>query len=88
MATKIYRLPATSKVTGRSRSSIYADIKEGTFPPPVKLGPRSIGWPDDELDAYQRALRAGLSPQEAVKAAMKIRQDAIAEFETVRGTPR
>jgi prophage regulatory protein len=27
-----------------SRSSIYAAIKEGTFPPPVRIGARAVAW--------------------------------------------
>ena len=30
--------------TGLSRSTLYARIKAGTFPAPVSLGPRAVGW--------------------------------------------
>ena len=38
--------------TGLSRSTIYEKIKDGTFPKPVKLGPRAGGWFDSEIDAW------------------------------------
>ena len=52
MANAILRLPATCERTGKSRSSIYQGIPDGTFPRPIKLGPRSVGWLEDEIDAW------------------------------------
>jgi len=52
MANAILKLPATCKKTGKSRSSIYQGIADGTFPRPIKLGPRSVGWLEDEIDAW------------------------------------
>lgn len=36
-------------ITGKSRSSVYRDIKAGTFPAPVKIGPRSIAWKSTDI---------------------------------------
>lgn len=38
--------------TGLSRSTIYARISEGTFPPPIDLGGRAVGWLESEIDAW------------------------------------
>ena len=39
--------------TGLSRSPIYARIKAGTFPKPVRLGSgRAVGWVEGEIDAW------------------------------------
>ena len=38
--------------TGLSRSSIYAAIKTGTFPAPVSLGEKSVGWLEHEITAW------------------------------------
>lgn len=38
--------------TGLARSTIYDRIKEGTFPAPVKLGARSVGWRRGDIDAW------------------------------------
>jgi prophage regulatory protein len=49
------RLPATMAATGESRSTIYSKIKAGTFPKPVKLGQKSVGWVEDEIAQYNEA---------------------------------
>ena len=38
--------------TGLSRSTIYARIKAGTFPAPVSLGPRAVGWIDGDVERW------------------------------------
>ena len=46
--------PAKEGVSGRvgmHPSTIYAEIKAGRFPEPVKLG-RSSRWPESEIDAW------------------------------------
>ena len=52
MAKVILKLPVACERTGKSRSSIYQGIADGTFPRPIKLGPRSVGWLEDEIDAW------------------------------------
>lgn len=50
MATKtIWRLPVVMARTGLSRSSIYAKMAAGDFPPSINLGPRAVGWISDEV---------------------------------------
>lgn len=38
--------------TGLPRSSIYAAIKTGTFPAPVSLGEKSVGWLEHEVEEW------------------------------------
>lgn len=58
----IDRLPAVKAKTGwRSHASIYNEVKAGRFTKPVKIGVRSVGWPDDEVEALCAARIAGLS---------------------------
>jgi prophage regulatory protein len=38
--------------TGLSRSTIYLRIKKGSFPKPIKLGERSVGWISSEIDDW------------------------------------
>jgi prophage regulatory protein len=38
------RLPEVKAVTGLSKTSLYALIKEKSFPAPVRLGPRAVAW--------------------------------------------
>jgi len=48
----IKRLPAVMQATGLSKPSIYLGIKNKTFPPPVKLGARAVGWPSEVIDDW------------------------------------
>ena len=34
---------------GKSGIQLYRDVKAGTFPPPLELGPNSVGWYEDEI---------------------------------------
>ena len=52
MTTTILRLPAVKTRTGLSRSSIYQRMSEGTFPKQIKLGPRMIGWLDEDIEHW------------------------------------
>ncbi|MDR3571285.1 MAG: AlpA family transcriptional regulator [Candidatus Pacebacteria bacterium] len=49
---RILRRPAVEHLTGLPRSSIYAEIKKGAFPQPVKLSARAVGWLSDEIDNW------------------------------------
>lgn len=49
---KILRLPETCDRTGLGKSSIYAKIKTGDFPQPVRLGPRSIGFLEENINNW------------------------------------
>ncbi|WP_018995158.1 AlpA family transcriptional regulator [Thioalkalivibrio sp. ALJ2] len=52
MATKILRLPSVKARTGLSRSTIYLRIAEGSFPAPIPLGGRAVGWIEEEVDNW------------------------------------
>lgn len=52
---KTLRRPIVEQRTGRTRSSIYQGMKEGTFPRPIRLGKRSVGWIESEIDDWLRA---------------------------------
>jgi prophage regulatory protein len=52
MATAILRLPAVKTRTGLSRSTIYLRAAEGTFPKPVSLGGRAVGWVEAEIQQW------------------------------------
>jgi len=52
----ILRRRQVEKRVGLTRSPLYARIKAGTFPPPVKLGnSRAVGWLEHEIDAWLAA---------------------------------
>lgn len=64
MVQTILRLPAVKAESGASRSTIYLRIQQGLWPKPVRLGPRSVGWPTSEVAAINAARIAGLSDDE------------------------
>jgi predicted DNA-binding transcriptional regulator AlpA len=43
------RLPEVKAVTGLSKSSLYALIRERSFPAPVRLGARAVAWVRSEV---------------------------------------
>jgi prophage regulatory protein len=38
--------------TGLSRSTIYLRITEGSFPKPVSLGARAVGWLESDIEQW------------------------------------
>lgn len=52
MATIILRLPTVKIRTGLSRTSIYKRVSEGTFPKPIALGGRAVGWIEAEVNDW------------------------------------
>jgi prophage regulatory protein len=52
MADSILRLPAVKTRTGLSRSTIYLRVSRGSFPRPVSLGGRAVGWVEDEIQSW------------------------------------
>ena len=52
--TRIVRLPDVQARTGLSRSTIYVRVAAGSFPKPVHLGARAVGWIESEVDAWIR----------------------------------
>jgi prophage regulatory protein len=49
---RILRLAEVKQRTGRPTSSIYDLISKNRFPRPVPLGPKAVGWVEDEIDLY------------------------------------
>ena len=52
MSHRIIRLSEVMFTVPLCRSSIYLKIKEGTFPKPVPLGGRAVGWLEEEIQAW------------------------------------
>jgi prophage regulatory protein len=53
--TTFLRRPTVETRTGLSRSSIYQRIKDGSFPAPVRIGPRAVAWVEADIEAWQAA---------------------------------
>ena len=52
MMHAILRLPEVKRNTGLSRSTLYLRIAQGTFPKPVNLGARAVGWLEAEIQEW------------------------------------
>ena len=48
------RLKEVLSICGKSRSSVYASIKKGDFPAPIKVGGRSSAWVKTEVLQWAR----------------------------------
>ena len=46
------RMPEVLKLTGLSRTTIHRMVKAGTFPPPMKLGARAVGWRAADIEEW------------------------------------
>ena len=64
MTDKIHRITSTIVITGLCRSTIYDSVRKGTFPEPVRLGQRAIGWRESELMIWveSRPTRHSVAP--------------------------
>lgn len=49
---RIIRLKEVIESTGLARSTIYKYMGEGTFPKPVSLGDRCVGWVEGEVQDW------------------------------------
>jgi prophage regulatory protein len=52
MTHRIIRLPAVKERTGKSRTSIYEAIANGSFPRQISLGGRAVGWLEEEIEQW------------------------------------
>jgi len=46
---KLLRLERVQDLIGLGRSSIYAKVKNGTLPAPVRLSARAVGWRESDI---------------------------------------
>lgn len=51
-ALVILRRREVESRTGLATSTIYQRIKERTFPAPIQLGPKSVGWLESEINSW------------------------------------
>lgn len=50
--SRLLRLPAVMDLCALGRSSIYAGVKAGTFPAPVRLSARAVGFREEEISRW------------------------------------
>ena len=49
---RIIRRPEVQYMTGRGRSYIYSGMADGTFPKNIRIGKRSVGWIESEIQKW------------------------------------
>ena len=52
MNYKVMKLHEVVGTTGVARSTLYKMIAAGTFPEPIQLGQRSVGWVESEVQSW------------------------------------
>ena len=55
MVTAVLRRADVERATGLPRSTIYELMARGTFPKPIRLSARAVGWLEAEILAWQKA---------------------------------
>ena len=56
LATKaLARRRQVEQLVQLSRSTIYANVKAGTFPAPIRIGARAVAWRLSDVEAWLEA---------------------------------
>lgn len=50
----ILRIPDVERQVGLKKSTIYALVKQGEFPTPIRLGNRASGWLLSEINQWKQ----------------------------------
>jgi len=48
----LLRLDEVSQRTCRGKTAIYADMKNASFPRPVRIGSRAVAWKAADIEAW------------------------------------
>jgi len=49
---RLIRIDEVEQICSLSRASIYGAVKLGSFPPPIKTGPRASAWIKQEVEYW------------------------------------
>ncbi len=55
-STRLLRVNSVLEKVALSRTELQRQINDGTFPRPLKLGPRTIAWTEASIDAWIASL--------------------------------
>lgn len=64
MVDKILRKPNVLDAAGVGKSTLHIWIQRKLWTKPIQIGPRSVGWPESEVAALNRARIRGLTNAE------------------------
>ena len=62
---RILLMPLLQQKVGLCKASIYNRIKDGTFPRPISLGGKSVGWLESEIDQWIEQCRIAANDDKA-----------------------
>jgi prophage regulatory protein len=65
---RIMRRAEVERTTGLSRATIYAHVAAGTFPPPVRITTKSVGWRASDIQSWLARLPTGTTGGEVGRA--------------------
>ena len=60
---RVLRLDEVKRITGLSRTTIWAMERTGRFPKHVQLTGKSIGWLESQIGGWMEALAAPPQPE-------------------------
>ncbi|GIX26403.1 MAG: hypothetical protein KatS3mg123_0284 [Burkholderiales bacterium] len=49
---RVLRLPDVLQLIGMGRTWLYAAVKSGVFPKPIRIGKRAVGWRASDIEAW------------------------------------
>lgn len=58
----LIRLPEVIDMTGMAKSTIYAKLKDGDFPRPLKISHRHVAWDKQDVISWIAALPVAQGP--------------------------
>lgn len=59
---RLIRMPQVMDMTGMGKSTIYAKIREGEFPRPLKISNRHVAWDAYEITTWIENLQVTEGP--------------------------
>ncbi|WP_175908020.1 AlpA family phage regulatory protein [Burkholderia sp. BCC1640] len=68
MANRVLRIIDVIEAVGVKKSTIYQWVKDGKFPVPLRLGTRSVGWRQSDVESWLSACEQDRSASNAEAA--------------------
>ena len=62
--SRIMRMPEVCQFTGLGKSTIYKKLADGSFPAPVRLGSRAVGWRSGDIVEWLEDPGRAWNPQD------------------------
>lgn len=79
---KLLSLPQVQTRTDSCKAMLYQYVREGLFPPPTKVGRKSV-WPEHEVEAIVTARVGGASDDQVRSLVAKLIADRKRRFEAL-----